>query len=1199
MNKELPMPRLAAIAVTLAVALPVSATDVKILLPLERGAYQTNEWIDISVVRSDKAALAAGTLSLTLRPRDFTGGEVTASFDIPAVALQGKEARRVEHLHVNGWLLRPGKYKVEAAVGNDVGSAEIEVFSHVRQSSFRLVNWGRAQKEQQQIEGEDSLGFNTYYGDEAKDNLLRAGVDAMGVCVMSGGHQMDLRLECDWSDPYVTRGGTRRVVRRALADRTRPNVIGVHFYDEPGLTWAKHPVTGDFVPHDIPAQVRSYRAAFDKDPPAYYKLDAKNTLEAARWKHWITWKQSVMDAAWKESQFGVSQVRPDLLSLTQSQYGWSAFTDGYYFNVARSLPITSGHGGYHDFGPGFFNPSMFLEMARARDQWKPCWYLPTWYGNTTSDQFRMEQYLSFQTGIQGMLSPPDLEPAINPSARAGIVASNQLMKRLGPIFTTMQPTKAPVAMLYSLSAAIQDQFNSKAKRNYLHEMRQGQNLMYTYLAGKLIQQPFDAVLDEDVFDGSVASDRKAVVVTSVDYLDPKVARGLEDFVAAGGLVLLTADCTVQLKGAKKLAVTPVHPDQALIDKLNAELKTDKDKAVIEQKQKLLSATQRTGRYLAGAMPLAKAIKAELAAVKLAPVVECDVPTIVATRHRSGDVEYIFLVNATPDNEAADAKGNPERVTPKAAEANIVFRGDGRPIYDALVGGNVAEINLLAKEAKLGGKFRFGPGQMRVFARTSRPIGVAGGVKLARPVVTRDLVREKAPIVVKLAASVVDDKGDILSGSIPLHVLVIDPLGVVRHQLYRATENGQFAIDLPLAANDAAGDWSVVAVNLLAAHPGLGVAGDIRTFEYQPPAQARAIAGGTPRAISFRDDAAKVFRFARTFHEATIVKGKSPFYDAAANRLTKILAPWGVKCKELDLTEASKPRSLSEEEARTWVGLAYTGSGQIKPGDKNAPILAGFNVRGPVIVLGTPQDNPLIEFLLKEKFLPYAPDSANLPGPGRGYFAWQRDAIGPGQESIALIAYDEAGMAEAVGSVYEAAAGLEPLTRFALPGYGRTDAIRTAKEPHVARVVGTVKLPDRIDLIKAHDKGVIAASHDGNLVTIAEEQKPFGPVIVAKGKPVSAAEYAKFVKDATVPLDAKQQELVKKQLRPDRMQSIVAAGGNLLAVAYWGGTLRVVDHSGQVRAEQRLQQDITAMTWLGDRLVVGLADGRIFVLELSK
>jgi hypothetical protein len=355
-----------------------------------------------------------------------------------------------------------------------------------------------------------------------------------------------------------------------------------------------------------------------------------------------------------------------------------------------------------------------------------------------------------------------------------------------------------------------------------------------------------------------------------------------------------------------------------------------------------------------------------------------VPTIVATRHRSGDVEYIFLVNATPDNEAADAKGNPERVTPKAAEANIVFRDDGRPIYDALVGGNVAEINPLAKDARLGGRFRFGPGQMRVFARTSRPIGVSGGVKLARPVVTRDLVREKAPIVVKIAASVLDDKGDILSGSIPLYVLVIDPLGVVRHQLYRATENGQFAIDLPLAANDAAGEWSVVAVNLLAPHPGLGVAGGIRTFNYQPPAQARAMAGATPRAISFSDDAAKVFRFARTFHEATIVKGKSPFHEAAAKRLAKILAPWGVKCKELDLAEASKPRSLSEAEARTWVGLAYTGSARSRRAIRTRRFLRASMFAGPSSCSAPRRTTPLSSSCSRRSSSPMPPTRPTFP-----------------------------------------------------------------------------------------------------------------------------------------------------------------------------------------------------------------------------
>ena len=108
-------------------------------------------------------------------------------------------------------------------------------------------------------QGEDGLGFNMFYGHYGQDtdaHFIRAGVDFMANCVMSGGHQMDLRMECDWSDPLVTRGGTRRVVRRAMMDRTRPNVPGVHFYDEPGLTWHKHPATGEFTPHGIPSQLR-------------------------------------------------------------------------------------------------------------------------------------------------------------------------------------------------------------------------------------------------------------------------------------------------------------------------------------------------------------------------------------------------------------------------------------------------------------------------------------------------------------------------------------------------------------------------------------------------------------------------------------------------------------------------------------------------------------------------------------------------------------------------------------------------------------------------------------------------------------------------------------------------------------------------------------------------------------------------------
>jgi hypothetical protein len=534
-------------------------------------------------------------------------------------------------------------------------------------------------------------------------------------------------------------------------------------------------------------------------------------------------------------------------------------------------------------------------------------------------------------------------------------------------------------------------------------------------------------------------------------------------------------------------------------------------------------------------------------------------------------------------------GNPERVTPKAVTANIYvpmdFNGGAHPMtfYDAIRGGEVPmQLAMVGQSTHL----RFGPGAMHVLARTNRPIG---GVKLAAPLVTRDLVLDKSPVHVRIAATVVDGTGDILSGSIPLHVQVIDPSGVVRHELFRATEQGQFAIDLPLAANDAAGEWQVRVRELLNNSEGKAI------FTYRPPVQPRAVAGATPRAVSFGDDRDKVFRFARTFHEATIVKGKGPFNDAAARRLAKILEPWGVKCKEVDAIEAAKARPLSDDEARTWVGLTYAGSGQIKPGDKNPPILAGFNVRGPVILLGNPQDNPLIDFLLKEKFLPYSPDAVSYPGPGRGYFAWQRDAVGPGQESIALIAYDEAGMAEAVGSVYEAAAGIEPLTRWVLADDVRTSAVALEKRPAQYATAWQLVLPDRVVALKAEGKSLLAASHDGTVFTIEPPEKP-GPVVKARHKVVPQAELTQLVKDATPALDAKNQELLKKQTRTDRMQSHFAAGANYLAVAYWGGTLRVVDQGGAIRVEERLPQDVSAMVWLGDRLVVGLANGRVQALE---
>lgn len=1141
------------------------AAELSLALPLQRSAYQCNERIDLAVVRSAAEGLAGGDLRLELWGQD--GSELSFVFPVAKVAVMGMGARAVEHLHLNAWYLRPGSYRLEVRCDGAVAQTNLDVFPAIRRSSFKLINWGRAKGKQQLLEGEESLGFNLFYGqgnDDAQANFIRAGVDYMGCCVMSGGHQMDLRQECDWSDPYVVRGGTRRVVRKAFQDRTRPNVWGVHFYDEPGLTWGKDPATGEMTPHAVPWQLRSYEAAYGEAAPSYRTLNPDDPADRARWQQWAHWKLGLMDAAWKDAQFGVQQVRPDYVSVTQSQYGYGAFTDGYYFNVVRSLPVISGHGGYHDFGPGYFNPSMFLEFARARDLSRPNWYLPTWYSSTTADQFRLEQYLSFQCNVQGMMSPPDIEPAqgLRSQPIQGVVEANQLLGRLGTVFTTLPVTRPPVALLFSLSQFVHAQTLDR-KANYAHETAHGRNVPFTYLAGKWLQHQFMPLLDEEVVDGTLVAHHRAVVLTSLDYLDPRVVAGLEAFAGQGGLVLLTADCSVEIKGAVKLAVRPAWPDADQIAQLKlAGQGTEAAKL------------QRLRQGLAGAKVLAEAISPLLKRAGVEPPLRSSEPGLVVTRQAGGDVEYLLAVNATHDPAGDLMLGM------KAVTARLGFKADGRPIYDAIHGGPAAGLDPSA--ADCAADFRFGPGQMRVFARTAGPIG---GVRVGTPTVRRDFTKTEAPITLELGVSVSQANGRLLSGAFPLRIRVVDPLGVARYDLYRATAQGVLNLSLPLAANDPAGEWQVSVTDLLANTR------DNATFRYTASAGPSAAAGATWRAVHWPEDRAHVFRFARQFSSVTLVLGTNLYNQAVADRLTRILEPWNIRCATLRAAEASRPRPLSQAEAATWIGLDYTGRGQLKPGDQNPPQFVGFAVRGPVILLGTPEDNPLLKFAADRQFLPYRPDKLAMPGPGRGYVAWQREMLGVNQESVTLLAYDAPGLEEAVGTFYDMVSGIEPLTPLAPP---RSSSLKPANRAEVApepALEWSKILTDRVQGLRVVGDKLSVLCHDGSLFELKADGKELsGPQVLTAAEFLKADEALRSVTAPAVLAEA------QRSAPPPRLVKLVAVEANRTAIAYWGGGLAVIE--GGVRtAWRQFPQDLTALAWLKGRLVAGDADGRVSALRL--
>ncbi|HET6387411.1 MAG TPA: hypothetical protein VFJ58_28825 [Armatimonadota bacterium] len=75
--------------------------------------------------------------------------------------------------------LRPGHYIPEVRVDGAHASVPLEVYNHVRESSFKLIDWGsRASGEQQRVLG--SMGFKLLYpsyGGLDPGAIIRGGKD--------------------------------------------------------------------------------------------------------------------------------------------------------------------------------------------------------------------------------------------------------------------------------------------------------------------------------------------------------------------------------------------------------------------------------------------------------------------------------------------------------------------------------------------------------------------------------------------------------------------------------------------------------------------------------------------------------------------------------------------------------------------------------------------------------------------------------------------------------------------------------------------------------------------------------------------------------------------------------------------------------------------------------------------------------------
>jgi len=996
--------------ISLLALLPVSlaaAVELKLTFPQNRTVFQTNERIDVSVVRSSEAGgLPAGVLTLTLAGETST---MTFTFELKGAAAVDGEGSATDHLHLNGWLIKPGTYTLTATMGGASDKADIDIFSHIRKSSYRVIRWEGPRGDDMRGEGEDGLGFNLY-GGGTEEMSIREKMDITGWCAMGSSgvfvHQYDSNLDCDWSDPYVYLGAIQRGMDTGLSFRTMPNAVGVHLIYEPGLTWNVHPYLQrangepDSSPHDIPSQRRAYESAFDKEQPWANDVDIQTPEGLAAWTRINEFKLGYLDAFWKASRDAVERIKPGALALTGSMYGWNALYDGYYFNNARSLPVIAGHGSFgHNSGTKNMNPSFVLEFSLPRQKDKPTWYRPGWAWYT-AEQLRLEQYMSFITGIQGLAQPM----ASTTSGLSETVQEiNQVASRLGTIFVKPAYTKQAVAVLYS---------KSDTYRHHAGKARHALTLDEVYLATRLMQCPITAVVEEDVLDGTLAGHR-AVIVAGVEYLDPAVVDALADFAAGSGVVIVSDDVTVDIPGATKLGMEARAYSEAVIGPAIAGIRDGQ-----AQHAKWIEMDTFTER-VEYVRPLAKRLGEVLAEKKILPPFRTNVDTIAAGYQVRGEIEYILAVNFTIGSQP-----KPSQYTgfmePGPAAATITLPDNGRPVYDALVG---KEMKLDKDKNGLRADLEFAGGDMKVFARPARPIG---GVLVASPVVRVDLTREgQPPIQMDLAATLVDKDNNVISGTAPLQIVVKDPAGNVRYDLFRATDLGVCSLTLPLAANDTGGTWTVEVTDLLA-----GTKGEA-SFEFKPLTRARSLAGATHRAVFFGDDKANIYRFFRDQRNVTIAVGDSDYNRAAAERLVKILKPYNITA-EIVLAKTVPARELTDEEAHTWCGTVAAGAKSgVRPGRENSPAVVGWELPHPVIVLGTPEDNVMLSLMKERRVLPYTPD-ATFPGRGNGMVAWNLHTLGHDVHALVCIAYDAAGMSQAVGTLFELGVGLDPLLPLALP-----------------------------------------------------------------------------------------------------------------------------------------------------------------------
>jgi hypothetical protein len=440
-----------------------AADEASVSLAGTRANYSMAEPIELAVLYKNDGGNAK-TLPLEVRHADGS----TLTFDVPFDVAAGKSQARMVTLHPNA--LKPGDYT--AAVNGGKGAA-FSVFRPEHPNAYFIGQWVQHQEPPGTVAAKG--GWMYFCSDlhslhprkPTKEDIANAYVAARmrpyAMCVLGGGHQLDLDLHNDWGDPWVQRSIAWRMQLNALSNRIYP-IAGLHCYDEPGLTWWPTKDVGDVKadtnPFAIPHQFEEFTKLTGKKLPEgpFAFTGPKYAGQMDDWLGFMDLRMKYLEQAWYATRWATDSVDPRFVTINQvsSSYAPGDTTDGVDTRQDRPYDVLSGHGGYSDNGYGTLYPVRSAEAYDGYSWGKPHYYLPMW-GTHTWATMRNAVWMSWITKLEGMEYPPGEDYGLS-GGEGGYDGTNtvfevaEINRRLalvGGVMRQIPKTLSPVAVLHS------------------------------------------------------------------------------------------------------------------------------------------------------------------------------------------------------------------------------------------------------------------------------------------------------------------------------------------------------------------------------------------------------------------------------------------------------------------------------------------------------------------------------------------------------------------------------------------------------------------------------------------------------------------------------------------------------------------------------------------------------------------------------